>query len=276
MLVAPRRVLEWSGHAAVRTCTSLIICGRDDAVVTNYRARCDVRIVWGGDATVAVMRAMPIPPHAVELCFPDHWSLAVLSQRAFLAPTPEERGALTHRFRNDTRQMDQGVCSSPQLVSWLEDGGDLACRARWWEVVTAKVVERYPFGPFQMTHKLKRLCLCIITTEQPSVVVVECYQNNLLYVAQLAGLSGSLSSLAGGFRLFSEMALPSLEVLVLPLPPKMQTLVYGGLEPVEVAALLARTGVQDADRVVSLEQALEMDTAWGGRGLIVALFCTIR
>lgn len=207
----------------------------------------------------------------MELCFPDRWSLAVFSQRAFSALTPEERGALAHRFYNDTYQMDQNACSSPQLVLWLEDGGDPACRARWWEAVAAEAAERYPFGPFQAARKLERLCLCAMTMEQPSVAAVERYQGNLLYVARLAGLSGNLPSLAGGFGLFFEAALPSLEALAPLLPPKAQTLVCGGLEPAEVAALLARAGARGVDRVVPLGQALEMDTVWDGRDLIAAL-----
>ena len=214
---------------------------------------------------------MPMPPHAVELCFPDRWSLAVFSQRAFSALTPEERGALAHRFYNDTYQMDQNACSSPQLVLWLEDGGDPACRGRWWEAVAAEAAERYPFGPFQAARKLERLCLCAMTMEEPAVVAVERYQGNLLYVAQLAGLSGNLPSLAGGFGLFFEADLPSLEALAPLLPPKAQTLVCGGLEPAEVAALLARAGARGVDRVVPLGQALEMDTVWDGRDLIAAL-----
>ena len=45
----------------------------------------------------------------------------------------------------------------------------------------------------------------------------------------------------------------------------------GGLEPAEVAALLARAGARGVDRVVPLGQALEMDTVWDGRDLIAAL-----
>lgn len=55
------------------------------------------------------------------------------------------------------------------------------------------------------------------------------------------------------------------------LPPKAQTLVCGGLEPSETAALLARAGARGVDRVVPLGQALEMDTVWDGRDLIAAL-----
>ena len=147
----------------------------------------------------------------------------------------------------------------------------MAAQRAQWEAVAAEAAERYPFGPFQAARKLERLCLCAMTMEEPAVAAVERYQGNLLYVARLAGLSGSLPSLAGGFGLFFEAALPSLEALPPLLPPKAQTLVCGGLEPSETAALLARAGARGVDRVVPLGQALEMDTVWDGRDLIAAL-----
>lgn len=94
--------------------------------------------------------------------------------------------------------------------------------------MAAEAAERYPFGPFQAARKLERLCLCAMTMEEPAVAAVERYQGNLLYVARLAGLSGNLPSLAGGFGLFFEADLPRLEALAPLLPPKAQTLVCGG------------------------------------------------
>ena len=61
----------------------------------------------------------------MELCFPDRWSLAVFSQRAFSALTPEERGALAHRFYNDTYQMcirDRGLAVGLILFFMLFEG----------------------------------------------------------------------------------------------------------------------------------------------------------
>ncbi len=271
LLAAIDRVLERPAHADVRGRISLVTYPRDNAITAAYCADCDARVVWGGDATVAAVRAMPMPPHAVELCFPDRWSLAVFSQRAFTALTAEERSALAHRFYNDTYQMDQNACSSPQLVLWLEDGGDPACRALWWEAVAAEAAERYPFGPFQAARKLERLCTCAMTMEHPAVAGVERWQGNLLYVVRLAELAGELPSLAGGFGLFFEGVLSGLEELAPLLPAKAQTLVCGGLDPAETAAALARLGARGVDRVVPLGQALEMDTIWDGKDLIAAL-----
>lgn len=271
LLSVLNRVLDRREHAAVRARTALISYPRNDATTAEFCAHCDARVVWGGDSTVSSLRAMPIPPHAVELCFPDRWSLAVFSQRYFSSLDEETRRALAHRFYNDTYQMDQNACSSPQLVLWLMDGGNPDCRHQWWNTLAAEAVERYPFGPFQAARKLERLCTSAMTMEAPAVVGVERYGGNLLYVAQLEKLSTPLPALKGGFGLFFQGELASLEALPSLLTPKVQTLVCAGIESGATADLLAKQGAKGVDRVVPLGQALELDTIWDGKDVIAAL-----
>lgn len=167
--------------------------------------------------------------------------------------------------------MDQNACSSPQLVLWLADGGDPDCRRQWWETVAAEAEERYPFGPFQAARKLERLCTAAMTMEAPAAAGVERYGGNLLYVVNLAGLTAPLPELKGGFGLFFQGELSSLKELPPLTAPKVQTLVCAGVEPREVAALLAGHGAQGVDRVVAPGQALELDTIWDGKDVIAAL-----
>ncbi len=265
------QTLDRPEHAGVKARTSIITYGRDDAVTAALSARCDARVVWGGDATVAALRSMPMPPHAVELSFPDRWSLAVFSQAAFSALEGEERAHLAHRFYNDAYQMDQNACSSPQLVLWLEDGGSPGCRRLWWEAVAAEAMERYPFGPFQAARKLERLYRYAMTMTDPPVAAMERYGDNRLYVADLDRLPPDPTVLRGGFGLFFQSAVAGLDDLPPLLPPKTQTLVCGGLDPREMARFLAQRCVRGVDRVVALGQALEMDTIWDGKDLIAAL-----
>ena len=271
LVAAMGRVLDRPEHAGVRNRTGLISYERDDAITAEFCAHCDGRVVWGGDGTVAALRAMPMPPHAVELCFPDRWSLALFSQRYFSGLDDEARRALAHRFYNDTYQMDQNACSSPQLVLWLADGGDPDCRRLWWETVAAEAEERYPFGPFQAARKLERLCTAAMTLESPVAAGVERYGGNLLYVVRLAELTAPLPELKGGFGLFFQGELSSLEELPPLVTPKVQTLVCAGVEPREAGTLLAQRGARGVDRVVSLGQALELDTVWDGKDVIAAL-----
>lgn len=256
-------------HREVWARTSIVTYPRESGRTAELCARCDARVVWGGDETVAALRAMPMPPHAVELVFPDRRSMALLSQRALTDLDGEARRRLAHRFYNDTYQMDQNACSSPQLVLWLEDGGDPACRALWWQAVAAEAAERYPFGPFQTARKLERLCLSIMTGGVEGEV--ERYGGNYLYLVRLASMPRDLEDLRGGFGLFYERGISTLEDLLPILTPKVQTLVCGGLEPGETARFLVRRHAEGVDRVVPLGQALEMDAIWDGKDLIAQL-----
>ena len=271
LLAVLRRVLDRPEHAAVRARTCLITYPRDSGATAAWCARCDARVVWGGDDTVAAVRAMPMPPHAVELCFPDRWSLALLSRRAVSELDDGALAELARRFYNDTYQMDQNACSSPQLVLWLEDGGAEDCRSRWWEAVAAQAARRYPFGPFQAARKLEQLCLSAMTMQAPAVLRTERYGGNLVYVAELGRPAGPLPPLKGGFGLFYQGALGALEELPPLLTPKAQTLVCGGVDPGRTAALLAQMGARGVDRVVPLGRALDFDTVWDGKDLIASL-----
>lgn len=265
------RVLDRPEHEAVRNRTALIAYNRDDSTTAAYCAQCDARVVWGGDATVAAVRAMPMPPHAVELVFPDRWSLAVFSQAAFTVLSDDERAALAHRFYNDTYQMDQNACSSPQLVLWLEDGGSPDCRKLWWEAVAAEAEERYPFGAFQAARKLESLCKYAMTMTEPPIAAVKRYRGNRLHVAELEQVPTNPEQLRGGFGLFFESTITGLEELLPSLSPKVQTLVCGGLDCGAVARFLTEHRARGVDRVVSLGQALEIDTIWDGKDLIAGL-----
>lgn len=195
LLALFRRVL--SRHREVEARTVFVSYERSEEITAEFCARCDARVVWGGDATAAALRMMPMPPHAVELVFPDRWSLAVFSQAALSALTGEERAVLAHRFYNDTYQMDQNACSSPQLVLWLEDGGSVEARRLWWEAVAEEAGRRYVFGYYQAARKLEKLCLDAMTMTGPPIARVERFAGNKLYVAELDALPADPTVLRG-------------------------------------------------------------------------------
>ena len=257
--------------AALRNQNAILTYPHDDSLTKRFSLQCDGRVIWGGDASIAAIRAFPLPPQAVELAFADRYSLAVFSSQAICDCSEDDLRHWAHLFYNDTYGVDQNACSSPQLVLWLEDGGEETCRSRWWEAVAAQAARRYPFGPFQTARKLERLCLSAMTMQAPAVTRAERYGGNLVYVAELARPAGPLPPLKGGFGLFYQGTLGSMEELPPLLTPKVQTLVCGGVDPDQTAALLARLGARGVDRVVPMGRALDFDTIWDGRDLIACL-----
>lgn len=76
-------------------------------------------MVWGGDETVAALRRVPLAPGAKELAFPDRFSFAVASPRAYLDAVDAKRDSLAERLYLDAYPFDQRACSSPRLLVWV-------------------------------------------------------------------------------------------------------------------------------------------------------------
>ena len=248
------RMLDRPEFEAIKRRTSFISYGRDDAVTAAYTAE----------------RALPMPPHAVELVFPDRWSFALFSQAAFSQADEETLAVWAHRFYNDTYLMDQNACSAPHLVVWENDGGDPTVRLRWWEKVAAEAQSAYRFGTYQAARKYEQLCLAAMTL--PEKISVKQYAGNLLYVATLARLpANAVETLRGTFGFFFETEIRAKEELLPLLSFKVQTLCAEGYRREGLARFFAQRRASGIDRIAALGQAMEMDTIWDGKDLIAEL-----
>ena len=107
-------------HAALAPYVNVCIYPRERQDVTEaFSAECDARIIWGGDETVRRVRAAQMPPHAVEVTFPDRYSLLCVSAEAVLMMDEKQLSAAAQGFYNDTYLTDQNACTSPRLIYWL-------------------------------------------------------------------------------------------------------------------------------------------------------------
>lgn len=263
------RVLDRPEFAPLKERTAILSCPRDSETISSLLAQCDGRVIWGGDETVAAVRALPMPAHAVELAFPDRWSMCILCEQALDEMDGEQLAGLARRFYNDTYLMDQNACSSPQMVVWQTGGGGEDTRKRWWEAVAEEARRRYPLGPFQAERKYERFCLAAMETG--CVAGLDRYGGNLLYVARLSQLPDDLTTLRGGFGLFFQWESETLEPLLDRLTPKVQTIACAGVDGVSLAQQLAGRQARGVERIVPVGQALEMDTLWDGHDIIAEL-----
>ena len=105
----------------------------------------------------------------------------------------------------------------------------------------------------------------------PGVKGLERYGGNLVWTAPLELPLAEDRPPKGGFGLFWEAEIETLDQLPALLDRRSQTVVCVGTDPGETAALLAARGARGVARVVPAGQALEMDTVWDGHDLIAAL-----
>lgn len=266
-----RQTLDLPQFAAVKARSSLVSYARDDAITREYLSGCDGRVIWGGDETIAAMRRLPLPARAVELCFADRWSLALLSKQAVCALDEPTLADWAHRFYNDTYLMDQNACSSPQAVFWLEDGGTPDTPDRWWDAVAKEAAARYALDAYKSARRYERFCLAALDGLPLDPAGPVYGGRHTVMRARLTALPPALAQYKGGFGLFFEGSVQAPEELIPLLTPRVQTIVCAGLKPAALAQTLATGRARGGDRVVGLGQALEMDTVWDGWDLIEAL-----
>ena len=125
-----RRLLR-DAPDAVRSNTVMVRYGHEREITGALSACADVRVIWGGDATIEAVRTLPLPPHARELTFADRFSLCAIRADAWHALDPGGRRQLAEGFFNDAYWFDQLGCSSPRLVAWCSGEGTREAAAEY-------------------------------------------------------------------------------------------------------------------------------------------------
>lgn len=106
-----------------------------------FSSICDVRVIWGGDDTIAQIRKHPIATRAKEITFADRYSVGILSAEAVLQASDDELKQLAKDFYNDTYLMDQNACSTPHLIAWTTDTDASKAQERFWPAVAVYGVD---------------------------------------------------------------------------------------------------------------------------------------
>ena len=160
-----------------------------------FSSICDVRVIWGGDETVANIRENPLSPRAKEITFADRYSVGILDIRAVREASDEELDKLAKDFYNDTYLMDQNACSCPHLILWsmkkymdaciqervaadglaeIPDSAEEAkamlepgmkeAQERFWQAVAREAADRYDLADIKVSEKYADLCETVATT----------------------------------------------------------------------------------------------------------------
>ncbi len=257
--------------AALAAATAFVHYPRDDAVTAALSQAADARMLWGGDATVSSLRALPARPHTVDLTFPDRVSWAALATGPYLALSPEQRQSVADAFCNDLFWFNQQACASPRLLLWCGKAGTADdAAADFHPRVAAQAATRFPEpGP---AARLDRLAGWHRAVLDLPVARVD-HHGDRLTVIRLATLApadrDTLTATGTGVLLEAEV-----DTLTDGLPlvtRRVQTLAHFGFGPETLAGFARALNGRGIDRLVPLGQALSFTTVWDGTDLMRAL-----
>lgn len=252
---------------------SVISYDHEPEPTAAFSAAADVRLLWGGDRTVAGLRAVPIRPDTHELTFGDRFSFAVLRPEAVLDADPESRATVAERLFRDTYWFDQLACASPRLLAWVGPQAKVDEARRLLMEDLARVIEvrGYRLAPGPAIGKLTFTCQSLI--DRP-VERVHQFGDNLVVVG-LKDLKG-FDRTHPGFGLFFDARVDELADLVSFVVGKDQTVVSHGFSNEELTTFARSLHGRGVDRIVGLGDALSFGRFWDGYDLLAELTRTIH
>lgn len=251
-------------HEAIARRTLLVRYAPDDSITARLSAVCDVRLIWGGDSTVAQVRRVALPGTATEVAFANKYSLALIDAANWLSADDACRARWVDGFFNDAYWFDQMACSSPRLVLWVgtREMADRAA-ADFWPRLEARLAQRdQRFGGADYVNK--RVSADVLAMDH--AVRVAPGQNNDLVRVWLDEPALHIEQHCGA-GLFFESHLPALDDLRRLLTRTVQTVSYAGLDPQDMREFVARMPPAGIDRIVPFGRALDFSSVWDGYDL---------
>ena len=237
--------------------------GHEQEINDVLSAVSDVRVIWGGDATVKEVRNSALRPRGTEVVFADRYSLCVVDADKYL--DIEDKKQVASDFYNDTYLTDQNACTSPRIVIWTGKQRESA-KELFWDELHNLAEQKYTYQDIQGVNKLDSLyCL---GAENEDVHLIE-GKDNLLVRVRVESLKKELLKNMENSGYFLEYDSDDLMELTDLCEQKCQTISYIG-ETKELRKL-AESGVRGIDRIVPVGKTMDFSFVWDGYDLLERL-----
>lgn len=262
-------VAEMPKYEDLKNIFSVVMFNHSAKVMDFFSSICDVRIIWGGDSTIAEIRKSPLQPRATEITFADRYSFAVFDAGYVAQLSDDEMKKVAQAFYNDTYLYDQNACSSPRLIVWLGNK-DLCGEAKekFWKTIYENISSKYSLASILSVDKLTAQYKCAVELD---AVKIEQTQDNFITRVLLKNLPQNLNeyTCAGGFYL--EYDTENLADIVPVVTLKFQTLSYLGMDAAELQNFVVQNGLSGIDRIVPVGKTADFSLVWDGYDLIDAM-----
>jgi len=243
----------------------LLVRYRHDKDINDaFSSAADMRVVWGGDETIAELRRSPLPPRSGEITFADRYSLAFIDSDTYIASENKKR--IAEDFYNDTFFTDQNACTSPRVVIWT--GSQIKkAKAVFWEEEHRLVLSKYELQAVQAVNKLTSSCLAAVNVPGAKM---EQMPDNLIVRIAVPELSSRLMELKDNSGYFYEYdCMDVMELKPICDDKRCQTIAYIG--NADAFRPFLASGVKGIDRIVPMGKTMDFDLVWDGYELSALL-----
>ena len=228
---------------------------------------CDGRVIWGGDKTVNDVRKIWIPERAIDITFPDRYSLSIINLNKLKKERLSQIKLLAKKFYYDGYLMNQLACNSPHFVFWIGKKNK-KLQNYFWNQLSKIVEKKFFFDEIHVVDKYTNLLENIII--QKDFCNIKMYQNNL-YVIDPANQTKQIENIRGVNGTFFQKNINQIADLKKFISKKCQTLSYFGFTKDQFRNFLLNNNLLGIDRIVPIGKALEIDIIWDGYEVVKSL-----
>lgn len=241
-------------------------------------AKADARMMWGGNASVAQIQALPTMSHTKDFCFADKYSVAIVSDNV-ISHSIEN---IAQRLWRDTQAFQQQACSSPRVLYVIQQETSKSELRNVLKALFAKLAQmakadKGDWPDIGRTNEhllaLQNLALGQLCCPDDALIAL-----NLVSAISLDSLSEDALERHSGNGLFYVRVVSSTEIvadeLATCLPDKLQTVsiaIEDHINPKiadSIYHLLGQRVKHEQYRVQALGEALDFSFHWDGYDLL--------
>ena len=226
-----------------------------------FSAICNVRVIWGGDMTVAELRQSKIPARTTEITFADRHSIAVIDADAYLAA--ERKDTIIQNFYNDTYYTDQNACTSPRIIFW-QGKKKAEAKEDFWNRVHELVKSKYSLAAVQAVGKLNAM----YSVAAKKTVHLEESEDMFITRLNVDEIDKDLMNYKYNSGFYFEKDITSLADIVNVCDVRCQTLTYYGVAKKDFEDFLEVNRPIGIDRIVPMGKSMDFALVWDGYDLI--------
>ena len=260
ILSAVKSLFNRKKYINLKKANCFIQYNNKDEITKKISSICDGRVIWGGNKTVNDIRKMWIPERAIDLTFPDRYSLSVINLDRLKKAKSGQVKLLAKRFYYDGYMMNQLACNSPHFVFWT---GKINKKLQdyFWSQLNKIVEKKFVFDDVHIVDKYTNLMENIII--QKDFKNIKMFKNNL-YVVDTGNKTNRIENIRGISGTFFQKNINQIKDLKNFITKKCQTVSYFGFTKDQLKYFLLNNNLLGIDRVVPIGKALEIDIVWDG------------
>jgi Acyl-CoA reductase (LuxC) len=232
----------------------------------------DARVVWGGDAKVALFAPLPLRNGGKSIWFGDRFSFSTINGATLDKLDDAALKALAKKLHNDIFIFDQMACSSPHALYVIGDATAHSAAVR--RLLDATALEWTMDDPAgRVGHAIGKMTAAFYAAANGRASSVHWRDTQLTSIVASAPQRQEMR-VGGGF--LSVVFVPSLSDVASFIRESDQTITYFGWERGEIEAVAASRAGPGVSRWAPIGTALDFDFIWDGYDIPFELTRLVR